>query len=51
MSEGTNYEVIAIENPSKTPNPLGFHARARPGMATPVYFWAEKLILVIIHQI
>jgi hypothetical protein len=41
---------MAPENPSKTPNSPGFHARAGPGMAIPVFFWAEKLILVIIHQ-
>jgi hypothetical protein len=41
---------MAPENPSKTPNPPGFHDRARPGMAIPASFWAKKLILVIIHH-
>jgi hypothetical protein len=35
------------ENPSETTNPPGFHARAGPGMATPISFWAEKLIWLL----
>jgi hypothetical protein len=42
--------AMAPENPSKMPNLSDFHTRARPGMAASVYFWAEKLILVIIYQ-
>jgi hypothetical protein len=38
------------ENPSKMPIFPGFHPRAWPGLAIPACFWAEKLILVIIHQ-
>jgi hypothetical protein len=41
---------MALEFFSKTPNPPGFHAQTRLAMATPVSFWADKLILVIIHQ-
>jgi hypothetical protein len=51
-SEGTNCGAMESEKPSKTQNAPGFHARAGPGMATPPrsFFWAEKLILVIINQ-
>jgi hypothetical protein len=41
---------MAPEHPSKTPNPPGYHVRAGRAWRPRSFFWAEKLILVIIHQ-
>jgi hypothetical protein len=38
-----------VLNPSKMD--LGFKARARPGLKYLNMFWAEKLVLVVIHQV
>jgi hypothetical protein len=40
-----------FQQPLKTQNPPGFHARARPVMATPVCYWVEMMATVNIYQI